>query len=92
LTPLQWKMAEKMGAMADEVYLAGDDDQAVHRWAGVEVKQFIRMSTNQIVLDQSYRLPKKIFNVAQHIVKRIKDRVPKTYHPTDEEGRGRVAL
>ena len=86
LTPLQWKMAEKMGAVAEEVYLAGDDDQAVHRWAGVEVKQFIHMSTNQIVLDQSYRLPKKIFNVAQHIVKRIKDRVPKTYHPTDEEG------
>ena len=81
LTPLQWKMAEKMGAVAEEVYLAGDDDQAVHRWAGVEVKQFIHMSTNQIVLDQSYRLPKKIFNVAQHIVKRIKDRVPKPTTP-----------
>ena len=86
LTPLQWQMVQHMATTADEVWIAGDDDQAIHRWTGVNVKQFISMSPNRIVLEQSYRLPRKVFDVAQRIVHRIKDRVPKTYHPTDEEG------
>jgi hypothetical protein len=86
LTPLQWQMVQKMAANAYEVWIAGDDDQAIHRWTGVNVLQFINMSPKKIVLEQSYRLPKKVFEVAERIVKRIKDRVPKTYRPTDEEG------
>ena len=87
LTPLQWMMVKHMAQYADEVYLAGDDDQAIHRWTGVDVKLFIEMAEHRIILDQSYRLPKKIFQVGEHIVKRIKDRVPKAYRPTDEEGK-----
>jgi len=86
LTPLQWTMVQHMATNTDEVWIAGDDDQAIHRWTGVDVKQFINMSPNRIVLEQSYRLPKKVFDVAQRIVGRIKDRVPKTYRPTDKEG------
>jgi superfamily I DNA/RNA helicase len=86
LTPLQWEMVQKMAANAYEVWIAGDDDQAIHRWTGVNVLQFINMSPKKIVLEQSYRLPKKVFEVAERIVKRIKNRVPKTYRPTDEEG------
>ena len=86
LTPLQWAMVQHMAANATEVWIAGDDDQAIHRWTGVNVKQFINMSPNRIVLEQSYRLPRKVFDLAQRVVRRIKDRVPKTYHPTDREG------
>ena len=86
LTPLQWKMIQHMATNTDEVWIAGDDDQAIHRWTGVDVKQFISMSPNRIVLEQSYRLPKKVFDVAQRVVRRIKDRVPKEYAPTDREG------
>jgi len=86
LTPLQWKMVQKMATNAEEVLIAGDDDQAIHRWTGVDVEQFVNMSPKQIVLTQSYRLPKAVFNVARRIVRRIKDRVPKEYAPTDEEG------
>ena len=86
LTPLQWAMVQKMARSAQEVWIAGDDDQAIHRWTGVNVQLFINMSPNRIVLEQSYRLPKQVFDLAQKIVKRIKDRVPKTYRPTDEEG------
>lgn len=86
LTPLQWEMVKKMATNADEVLIAGDDDQAIHRWTGVDVEQFIKMSPQQIVLTQSYRLPKAVFSVARRIVQRIKGRVPKEYSPTDEEG------
>jgi superfamily I DNA/RNA helicase len=86
LTPLQWAMVKHMAQHAEEVYLAGDDDQAIHRWTGVDVRLFIDMAEHRIILDQSYRLPKKIFDVGEHIVKRIKDRVPKDYRPTDQDG------
>jgi len=86
LTPLQWMMVQKMAENADDVLIAGDDDQAIHRWTGVDVDQFVNMSPKQIVLTQSYRLPKAVFNVARRIVKRIKGRVPKEYAPTDEDG------
>ena len=86
LTPLQWAMIKKMAAVADEVVLAGDDDQAIHRWTGVDVLEFIAMADRRIILEQSYRVPQKVHQVAQRIVNRIKSRVPKTYYPTDKEG------
>ena len=86
LTPLQWMMVQKMAQYAEDVLIAGDDDQAIHRWTGVNIQQFISMSPKQIVLTQSYRLPRKVFEVANRIVKRIKGRVPKEYAPMDKEG------
>jgi len=46
LTPLQWTMVRHMAETAAEVVIAGDDDQAIHRWAGVDVRQFLRCSEN----------------------------------------------
>jgi len=87
LTPLQWAMVDKLVAKAEEVYFAGDDDQAIHRWAGVEVKQFLDASPNVKVLTQSYRLPQSVFNLSQRVVHRIQNRVPKDYHPMSKEGK-----
>jgi len=87
LVPLQWAMVKKLMDNAEEVYFAGDDDQAIHRWAGVDVRQFLECSPKIQILEQSYRLPRSVFDLSQRIVHRIKDRVPKTYHPTTREGR-----
>jgi len=87
LVPLQWLMVRKLMERADEVYFAGDDDQAIHRWAGVEVQQFLDCSPNIRILDQSYRLPRSVFSLSQRVVHRIRTRIPKEYHPLDKEGR-----
>ena len=87
LAPLQWAVVDKLVANAEEVYFAGDDDQAIHRWAGVEVQQFLDASPNIKVLTQSYRLPRSVFNLSQRVVHRIRDRVPKDYHPMSKEGK-----
>ena len=71
---------------ADETYFAGDDDQAIHRWAGVDVERFKLLSVDQQVLAQSYRLPAPVFDLSQDIVKRIHGRIPKEYRPTEEAG------
>ena len=87
LTPLQWEQIKIMRGSAKKVWYAGDDDQAVHRWMGVKVEQFITMCDNTEVLQQSYRVPMLVHHVADKIVKRIDDRLPKTWFPTKEEGK-----
>lgn len=86
LTPLQWDMVKAMAETSDRVLIAGDDDQAIHRWTGVDVKQFINMSPEREVLTQSYRLPRRIYDLGQRVAHRIRGRVPKLYHPREEEG------
>ena len=86
LTPLQWTMVRHMAETAEEVVIAGDDDQAIHRWAGVDVRQFLRCSENIEVLSQSYRLPRSVWRLAKSITARIEDRIPKDFYPKDEEG------
>jgi len=86
LVPLQWKVVRKLMTRADEVVFAGDDDQAIHRWAGVDVDQFRECTDVQQVLTQSYRLPRTVFDLSQRVVQRIHNRFPKAYAPTEREG------
>ena len=41
LSPLQWKLYDKLKEKSKDVYLAGDDDQAIFAWAGADVNRFI---------------------------------------------------
>lgn len=86
LTPLQWKVVFKMARSAEDVIVAGDDDQAIHRWAGVEPHQFTELARHAEVLGQSYRLPLPVFDLSQNVVSRISGRVPKPYVPADHLG------
>lgn len=87
LTPLQWTMVEKMAENADQVIIAGDDDQAIHRWTGVNVQRFVDSSKHVKVLNKSFRLPRAIWELAQDISRRIPNRIPKEFYPKEEEGR-----
>ena len=86
LTPLQWELVKKIAPNAERVIIAGDDDQAVHRWTGVDINLFLKSSNSVHVLSQSYRMPQKVHALSQAIVKRIKLRQEKEFKPTDEEG------
>jgi len=85
-TPLQWEMARKLSNFAENVVIAGDDDQAIHRWTGVDVDMFINSSKNVEILKQSYRIPRAVHELSQVIVNRINDRVAKEFLPRDETG------
>ena len=71
LTPLQWEMVFEIARCAKRVLIAGDDDQAIHRWTGVDVKRFLGASNNFRVLTQSYRMPSLVHELSQKVVKRI---------------------
>jgi len=87
LSPLQWDVAHVLEQHSDRIYCAGDDDQAIYRWAGADVEHFIGLNGGYEVLEQSYRVPASVHPMAERIAKRIKRRVPKTYLPRAEAGK-----
>lgn len=86
LTPLQWRMVELLADSAERVIFAGDDDQAIHRWAGVNVKLFMQSAQEVEVLSQSYRLPAPVHEVAMSLSSRIRNRLTKEFLPAPHEG------
>ena len=87
LSPLQWDVAHVLEENSSRIYCAGDDDQAIYRWAGADVEHFIGLNGGYEVLEQSYRVPASVHPVAEKIVKRIRRRVPKNYLTRSEQGK-----
>jgi superfamily I DNA/RNA helicase len=86
LSSLQYKMAIRASSSASEVYIAGDDDQAIFGWAGADITKFLSLKGKKRILPKSYRIPSSVHNIAGDVVKRIKNRYPKEWQPRDEKG------
>ena len=87
LVPLQWRMIhEVIKPRSKRIYYAGDDDQCIYSWMGVDVRDFLNASDNKIILDKSYRLPISVHNMADSLVKQLATRQKKFWKPTDETG------
>ena len=90
LSPLQWRMVRTLWAKADKTYIAGDDDQAIFRWAGADVDTFIALKEevdHVDTLSQSYRIPGgPIHELSQDIIRKVTNRYDKDYLPRQEMG------
>ena len=86
LSALQWDIAHILDDNSDRMYAAGDDDQAIYRWAGADVDQFINLPGGSETLSKSYRVPRQVHQIAEGVVRRINRRFPKRYEPKDEPG------
>lgn len=87
LSNLQWDIADILDAKSTRMYAAGDDDQAIYRWAGANVDRFINLPGGSETLSQSYRVPSEVHRLAENVVKRIARRFPKRYEPREDPGR-----
>ena len=87
LSPLQWELAHAIDDHSTRMYCAGDDDQAIYRWAGADVDHFINLPGGSETLSQSYRVPQSVHRIAENVVKRITRRFPKSYEPKKEAGK-----
>jgi DNA helicase-2/ATP-dependent DNA helicase PcrA len=83
LSLIQWAMIQKIEKDTDcDVWIAGDDDQAIFGWAGADVDSFIKWQAREILLDQSQRVPSSIQTEALKVINRIYfNRIPKNYLP-----------
>ena len=86
LSNSQWTMAKSIWDKTQDTYIAGDDDQAIFRWAGADVDSFIAQTGRMMRLTQSYRIPQVVHNVAMNIVNRIQKRLPKEWRPKTQRG------
>jgi hypothetical protein len=86
LSPLLASVAEKMFANAERIYYAGDDRQAVHVWAGAEPQYLIDFPGEIEVLSHSYRLPRKVFALADDVAGRIENKLDQEWTPAYKDG------
>ncbi len=86
LTKKQWKVINKLSENCKRRYIAGDDDQAIYKWAGADVTSFLELQGKVKVLPYSYRLPKSVHTLAVKLSERIKERQYKSWRGKEEEG------
>jgi len=86
LSPLQWSVVRKLAEKATRIYVAGDDDQAIYKWAGADVDYLIQNSKNALVLKQSYRVPAAVHKVAKQCIGQVRSRIYKEWNPRKEQG------
>lgn len=92
LARLQWRVVDKLIAKAEQVYIAGDDDQAIYTFAGASPMPLVSLGNdkqwNKIVLNKSYRVPQLIQQVAFTTLNRIplSERIVKEWAPREETG------
>ena len=88
LSLLQWKMITALQPHTKDIYIAGDDDQAIFGWAGADVDSFINFDAVEIPLKQSKRVPIIVHQRALLRLDNIKSgRLEKPWNtPTSEEG------
>ena len=71
LSLMQWDMVKTIWNKTKNNYVAGDDDQAIFKWAGADVDSFIALKGKFINLVQSYRIPAKIHEMAMKIIGKV---------------------
>ncbi|MDF1561948.1 MAG: ATP-dependent helicase [Deltaproteobacteria bacterium] len=88
LSPLQAQVVEQWAACCEEVYVAGDDDQAIFGFQGGDASWLRRCAEggHVEVLGQSHRVPHAAHQIAGQIIRSNRTRIPKRYEPTDSPG------
>lgn len=87
LSQIQWRMVSKLSDHAEITHIAGDDDQAIYRWAGADVDHWINLTGQSIsVLDRSFRVPKRIADLAATVIERCENRRAKVWKPREALG------
>jgi DNA helicase-2/ATP-dependent DNA helicase PcrA len=89
LTPLLAALVRKWGSRAGYFVLAGDDDQLVYSWAGAIPDVLLQPpipEDHTVFLQQSYRVPRAVYALAERLIRQVTRRQDKAYAPREAEG------
>jgi DNA helicase-2/ATP-dependent DNA helicase PcrA len=92
LSSLQWAVVDLLAANCKRVTVAGDDDQAIYRWAGADVEHLINMDGDVRVLGQSYRVPTAVQALANEVIGGVAHRRSKEWAARKAKGRVDYAM
>lgn len=83
---LQWGVVDVLAAGCRRVTIAGDDDQALFKWAGADVDYLLSLPGRERVLGQSHRVPRLVQAVAAEVIGRVARRREKKWAARAAEG------
>lgn len=88
LSSLQWILVNRLAEKAGKIIIAGDDKQTINEFAGADVDTFLSLPGKVETLQQSYRVPKTVYNLANKIMKNMRKyrREGAAWKPREEEG------
>lgn len=87
LNALQIKQVQMWMSQIPVSYHAGDDDQCIFEFAGADPSAFLDLECkNEIILEETFRLPSDILALSQLIIKRNKRRKDKDIHTSKSSG------
>lgn len=89
LSSLQWGVVDLLKRSCDRTVVAGDDDQAIYRWAGADVEHLVDMDGDARVLGESFRCPPAIQKLSGKIIDPVEHRRSKKWR-AKAGGRGAV--
>ena len=88
---VQYELVKLLTAPQDNVFVVGDEDQAIYAFRGADYRNVLRFQENYsraavILLEQNYRSTQNILDVARAVIDRNRHRTPKALHT--DLGRG----
>jgi superfamily I DNA/RNA helicase len=88
LSNLQWEAVHGLIRKAKRAYLAGDDDQAIFKWAGANPDRLVALGREGLsrTLEQSFRVPEAVHRLGTGVITGISNRPAKLYRPRQAEG------
>ena len=88
LSTMHWILVNKFAANAEHIIIAGDDKQAINTFAGADIDTFLSLKGKVETLEQSYRIPKKIYTLANTVMSKMRKyrKEGSSWKPRREEG------
>ncbi len=89
LTPLMWRIVDKIAEVADSLVLAGDDMQTIYTFRGASVEELLARRDRYRVfhLTKSWRLPESIKSLSDMLVSRVDKHENVKYTGNGTEGK-----
>ena len=93
---VQYELVKILAAPQNNVFVVGDEDQAIYAFRGADYRNVLRFRENYpdptvILLEQNYRSTQNILDVARAVIDNNRNRTPKKLH-TDQGRGGRVTV
>jgi len=83
-----WQIIEKLAAGHSNLFVVGDPDQAIYEWRGAKPERFVQFARDKdVILDENYRSTPKILDVANSVIEKNRNRIPKTLFTRKAEGK-----